>query len=464
VSRYDQSTVLLRILWSIGVEEQFYLLYPILLSAALLSLSRAKWIALTLLVTGVVFRLGFMVIPVDNPAMRGAGGMYYATLTYTDVFLAGAIAGWYAAWTAIRGHKYARILRSRLTGPLLLLALYALGVNWKYNIWYPYTPYTVAIYTLTGAVFASVIAWIVANRRSVASRVLRSPPLRALGTLSYGLYMWHTIAYYFLPQDLTSWLNHIPLFDRLDPGTVHLLYYLGGTLLMATITYFLIEQPFLRLRDVIIASTRHREALWPNRGKHKWRLATSVAPIVLAAVVFGHWATSGYAAAGGPVAAHAGPDFYPGGLQAAAERDKVRKADIRGLADALQHYYDTNGRYPCQADNHWVWSSGGEQWLHDDNTACGAPQAIPLTPHYVTQLPVDPRAGQGALWVPGSYVYGYRGYFSSCPEVPNGQFFVLGAQLESKADPDGQVRVMDCTGNTLAWPDGVFVVTSRERH
>ena len=87
----------------------------------------------------------------------------------------------------------------------------------------------------------------------------------------------------------------------------------------------------------------------------------------------------------------------------------------------------------------------------------------------MSQLPADPinaadpRSATGAFWEPGGYVYGYRGSLDRCPANKKGQYYVIGARLENEDDQDGELKVAECDGSPLSWPDGVFALTSEEQ-
>lgn len=149
-----------------------------------------------------------------------------------------------------------------------------------------------------------------------------------------------------------------------------------------------------------------------------------------------------------------------------AARDARRKQDVRTLKVALDLYYKVNGRYPCTGDNEWLWSTAEGSWIVDKNNLCNSLNKIPLDSKYISSQPTDPKNNAVPFWVPGNYSYGYRGGWISslagCSQSQNGQYYVIGAQLENKNDPEGQVKSTECNGSLVNWPIGTFVLTSED--
>jgi len=77
------------------------------------------------------------------------------------------------------------------------------------------------------------IDWAIRNYRSPAGRALNFAPIRAVGVLSYSLYLWQEV---FLNRGSARLACSFPRNIR----------FLGA---MATASYFCVEQPFLRLRE-----------------------------------------------------------------------------------------------------------------------------------------------------------------------------------------------------------------------
>jgi peptidoglycan/LPS O-acetylase OafA/YrhL len=80
------------------------------------------------------------------------------------------------------------------------------------------------------------------QEQSVFRRVLRCAPMMFVGIVSYGVYLWHNL---FLEQ-ARAWA-HYPVFK----GNFAMLFTMAfsWSVLVATVSYFLVEQPILRLKD-----------------------------------------------------------------------------------------------------------------------------------------------------------------------------------------------------------------------
>jgi len=272
----DHSSSPLAILWSIAVEEQFYFLYPILILLALSSRRRARAILAALVGTALACRVAFLSLPVTNPSMAQAGGMYYATSTYLDVFAAGAAAGWLAARRSSRVDPVGW-LRRRWIGTALCIGLGGVAVGWGEQVWFPYSYASVAMYSATGVLFAIVLLWMTVNHDAVVCRALRSTPLRTLGILSFGIYMWHPVA-----QTLVN-TNYGPLTAAPELSvelrdTISFILYLGGSIGIAAVTYGLIERPLLSLKTRFAGSHPSHDGAGQHPSLVRWgRVVAAVA-------------------------------------------------------------------------------------------------------------------------------------------------------------------------------------------
>jgi hypothetical protein len=175
---------------------------------------------------------------------------YYGTDTRAAaILLGGALAAWHSAWGPVRS-RWARVLLE-IAG---LVGLVVLAVAWWR--WDGDSP---ALYqggfAACGAAGAAVIAASVHPQRGPLARGFAWPPLRGLGIVSYGVYLWHWPIYLVLDPARTG-LPSVPLLG----------VRVTATLLVALASYALVERPILR-------------------GALRWRQWAVIAPGATAAIV-----------------------------------------------------------------------------------------------------------------------------------------------------------------------------------
>ena len=213
----------LGVLWSVAVEEQFYLAWPLLLAAV--PLGHELWVLLTVLATSIAFR-----------SMQTD----YLVLTFHTLGLIGDMAvGGIAAYAAIRYRSFVDRI-SEMPRPAIwgLYALAAAVFSLDLEVLHPFDRLVAAL------VFAAVI---LEQNYSKASlfKMGRSSVLTLLGQRTYGMYCLHMIG------NVTA--LQIARLLHLDADLWHVLVFvpltsLGATILLSEVSYRHFELPFLRLK------------------------------------------------------------------------------------------------------------------------------------------------------------------------------------------------------------------------
>jgi peptidoglycan/LPS O-acetylase OafA/YrhL len=215
--------------WSLGVEEQFYLLWPVLL--LLTTRARRPRFAMALLITVVL--AGSFALSVAMTASNGPWA-YYLLPTRAWQLGAGGLLALAAPWLGQAPRPLAALVGWLGVG-LLGAALIVIGPMTEY-------PGLAALLPTLGA------AAIIASGGVIGSpgwMLLARAPLRWLGRISYSLYLWHWPILVLGPLALGL------ASSEEGPAEVDLLVRLGLVLLavvLAALTWRLVEEPFRRGR------------------------------------------------------------------------------------------------------------------------------------------------------------------------------------------------------------------------
>jgi peptidoglycan/LPS O-acetylase OafA/YrhL len=231
----DQATVAQHY-WSLSVEEQFYLVWPLLLLAAWWWASRRSWpprVVATIALTVVVVS-GIVVSVVATAGMPSQA--YFVTYTRAWEFGVGGL---------LALLPFARLPRA-VANPLAIAGFAAIAVSAL--AFGPTTPFPGAWALVPVLGTAAVIAAGTVSQDLWHSRLTSLRPVQWLGDVSYSLYLWHWPLIVLMPFALDSTLS-----------TVMKAGILGAALVLAWLTYRLIERPGQRWR--LISSSNRRTFL-----------------------------------------------------------------------------------------------------------------------------------------------------------------------------------------------------------
>jgi peptidoglycan/LPS O-acetylase OafA/YrhL len=259
--------------WSLGVEEQYYFVWPLLLVGATVllavgaahrhrrrSVEAVRFAVFALAAAGV---LASAVAAVMLASRGSVDRVYFGTDTRAQALLLGAAASavlvrdWsalMAGWSVIRA-RWARWV-ARLT-PLVGLGALAIAVHYATG---SAREFRHGWLTAIAVAAAIVIAAVAVDQDGIVARVLACRPLVWLGAISYGVYLWHWPIFLLLNGERTRW-----------SGLALFVIRCFATVAVATASWWLIEQPIRRWRPVRVPPLRLAAAV----------LATAVAVTVV---------------------------------------------------------------------------------------------------------------------------------------------------------------------------------------
>ena len=204
-------------LWSLSVEEQFYMLWP--LAFALSGRRKGLLIAVSVMLLGPVARLSARVLLEGTP---------YRNLEMFPMVADSLAAG--CALALLRGWLESRAWYTALFRPLPSVALLVtvLALN-RYMSYTAINVFGMGLLNIGLAILVhrSVYCW-----RDPMGRLLNLKPVVFVGALSYSLYLWQQL---FLDRTSNGWHAAFPQNVLLASGA-------------ALLSYLLLEQPLMALR------------------------------------------------------------------------------------------------------------------------------------------------------------------------------------------------------------------------
>jgi peptidoglycan/LPS O-acetylase OafA/YrhL len=212
--------------WTLAVEEHFYLL----LSFVLLTVKRRR-----ILVLGLLYFLFWLPLHLTFVLHSWYGPSLSPRATEWNLhflLLAALVA-------VVLKERWAGDFARRFLRPWIVCVATLIAIPLHHFVWHA---------GVNGAVFFVVsylaIFWIVATAlhpQSLTTRLLETRPMRFVGRISYSLYLWHVLFFFFAAARGTAAAN--PMFLALSGRMVKF----AAAIAVAVLSYYWIEKPMVRL-------------------------------------------------------------------------------------------------------------------------------------------------------------------------------------------------------------------------
>jgi peptidoglycan/LPS O-acetylase OafA/YrhL len=202
--------------WSLSVEEQFYILFPIIL---LIIFKYFKKYLIHILILGFVISLGLA----DWGSKNYSGFSFYILPTRVWELLAGSILAYFEITNGKRSENKTLNLILPTIG-LILIGHSILFFNHK--MFHP------SFYTLSPIIGVCLIIWF-SNKKEIITKILSTKLFVGIGLISYSLYLWHYPIFAF---------TRISEFTQ---GSLFKKFLLGIIIALVSIfSYYFVERPF----------------------------------------------------------------------------------------------------------------------------------------------------------------------------------------------------------------------------
>jgi peptidoglycan/LPS O-acetylase OafA/YrhL len=226
--------------WSLSVEEQFYLLWPVLLYGGLRVKLPRRQILLLVCAGIVVSSLHRMKLyngyrgPNSAIDIADVCRLYAGLDTRADTLLVGCLLGLLVSWDMLpRTQRFVFWL-----GPASLVCFGSLCYLFYHGYWHHPAFYRRGLFTAVAIMVGGIMLRLLSRPTGLSCRMLEFAPLVGIGRISYGMYLFHFPIMHWLQPARFGW--RFPAMTLLAVGL---------TAVAALLSYYCIERPCLRLKE-----------------------------------------------------------------------------------------------------------------------------------------------------------------------------------------------------------------------
>lgn len=207
-------------LWSLGIEEQYYLLFPIILY-----FSYRKKLNLVLVV-GVLAAISFAlnILSISENVERT---FYLPQYRHWELLLGSILALLLHGEKGKQPNKWMAVNLTVLSVSVILITAWMLTSSVPFPGWYALLPVVASVFLIFGL-----------QRDGLVKSILSSKPFVFIGLISYPLYLWHWPLF-----SLAHIINGSTPPDVIMPGLM------AASFVLATLTYWLVERPLKRIKS-----------------------------------------------------------------------------------------------------------------------------------------------------------------------------------------------------------------------
>jgi len=240
------------VFWTLAVEEQFYLIWPLLVMITPIRSMKALFISA--ITVGTLFNLGWLALGLQNP--------YSYTLLISNLELLGM--GGLLAVLNFREHANDFAWFRQRRARIVVTTASILGIGTAIVVWATYgggIPRFLTLNLTTSLFYGWLVILAASGLPGWAGKVASFGPLRYIGRISYGIYVIHNYLPHILEKPgVVAFTGEL---SRAQRGLI----VIPLSFILPMLSWHLMERPIQRLKDRIGGRSEQRDEVGTHPGK-----------------------------------------------------------------------------------------------------------------------------------------------------------------------------------------------------